>query len=58
MNLNRFLKLMVFQFFDGSELFHKAALLNKQIRSELPNAGILDQEKVLEAKILEVDLDK
>ena len=39
--------LMVISFFNGSDLLHVFARLNKEIRKELPDSGLLDQEKIL-----------
>ena len=39
--------LLVFSHFNGADLFHVLSRLNKKLRSELPEAGLLDQEKVL-----------
>jgi hypothetical protein len=39
--------LMVFSHFNGSDVFHTFARLNKSIREEIPKAGLLDQDKVL-----------
>jgi hypothetical protein len=41
---------MVMSCFNGSDLLHIFARLNKKIREELPEAGLLDQKKVLRVK--------
>lgn len=43
--------LMVFSYFNGSDIFHVFSLLNKSIRDELPTSGLLDQEKILRVKL-------
>lgn len=40
-------KLLTFAYLRGCELFHKFAVLNKQIRAMLPRAGLLDQNIVI-----------
>jgi len=37
------LQLLTLSFLPGYFLFHKAALLNKNMRNKLPKAGLLDQ---------------
>ena len=44
------IKLLIFSFISGEELYHKVALLDRQTRESLPNAGLLDQVKVLQVK--------
>ena len=34
--------LLVFSHFNGADLFHVLSRLNKKLRSELPEAGLLD----------------
>lgn len=36
------LRLVVFSYLTGADLYHKVALLNKVIRVSLPEAGLLD----------------
>lgn len=43
-------KLLVFSFLNGSVLFHKIALLNKDLRKKLTNSALLDQDKVIRIK--------
>ena len=41
------LKLVIFSYMTGAELYHKISLLDKKIRKMLPGAGLLDQTKIL-----------
>jgi hypothetical protein len=36
------LKLIVFSYLTGADLYHKIALLNKSTRESLPKSGLLD----------------
>ena len=42
--------MMVISYFNGSDLLHIFARLNKSLRAKLPNSGLLDQQKVLRVK--------
>jgi hypothetical protein len=42
--------LMVISNFNGSDLLHVFARLNKNLRKEMPKAGLLDQEKLIRVK--------
>jgi hypothetical protein len=44
------LKLSIFSFLNGATIYHKIALINKETRLALPNAGLLDQFKQLKIK--------
>ena len=41
-NLPVLVRLTAFSFLSGADLFHKIALLSKDIRTKLPSCGILD----------------
>ena len=41
---------MVFSFYSGSDLLHVISRLSKKIRAELPESGLLNQNKVLRVK--------
>ncbi len=43
-------RLLSFSFLDGATLYHKIALINKETRASLPDAGLLDQLKYLRLK--------
>jgi hypothetical protein len=45
--LSKHTRLLTFSYLDGSTLYHKIALLNKEMRASLPNSGLLDQLKQL-----------
>jgi hypothetical protein len=47
---HKYMRLKVFSYFSGAELYHKVALLNKKTREDLPTDGLLDQKKVLTMK--------
>jgi hypothetical protein len=47
--LTKHTRLLSFSYLDGATLYHKIALLNKEMRASLPNAGLLDQLKVLKS---------
>jgi len=49
--LTKELAYTVFSYLTGAELFHKIALVNKEIREELPKAEQLDQEKELSLRV-------
>ncbi len=44
------LRLVVFSYLTGADLYHKIALLDKSYRKTLPISGLLDQEKLLKLK--------
>ena len=44
------LKLLTLSYLAGYDLFHKAAVLCKLLRKELPKSGLLDQTKVITIK--------
>ena len=40
-------RLLIFSYLDGTTLYHKIALINKETRASLPDSGLLDQLKEL-----------
>ncbi len=52
------LRLDICSFLSGCELFNKIALMSKKIRSQLPNDGLLDQNKVITTKKLNTEVIK
>ncbi len=44
------LRLTTFSYLPGCDLFHKISVTCKSLRSVLPNAGLLDQIKVITIK--------
>ena len=42
---------MVCSFLPGSDIFHKIAVLNKELRGDLPKSGLLDQERELSLRV-------
>ena len=46
--VNKYLKLVVFNYLSASCLLHKISLLNKSIRSQLPTSGLIDKTKILQ----------
>ncbi len=44
------IRMIVFSYLTGSDLFHKISLLNKTTRQMLPESDILNQVKVLTMK--------
>ncbi len=44
------LRLLIFSFLPGCDLFHKIAVLNKNIRKSLPYSDLLDQDKIITIK--------
>ena len=41
----------MFSFLPGNVIFHKIAVLNRNLREELPKSGLLDQEIELSLKV-------
>lgn len=41
-SLTKNVRLLTFSYLDGSTLYHKIALIDKETRASLPNAGLLD----------------
>ena len=44
-------KLLVFSYLTGCELFHKISITSKSIRSQLPKARLLNQDRVITVKL-------
>ena len=53
--LTRDLKLTIFSYLSGTDLIHKIALINKEVRVSLPNKGLLDQDKVANLNLASID---
>ena len=45
------LKLLIFSYLNGCELFHKIAVTSKATRNQLPVSGLLDQVRVITFKV-------
>jgi hypothetical protein len=52
----KYTRLLMFSYLPGNVLFHKIALLTKEVRKSLPNSGLLDQIKVIGIKETAVKL--
>ena len=49
-NTSPLLKFLIFSYFSGCELLHKCANINKRIRQQLPQSGLLNQIKIVTIK--------